>query len=960
MHIDTVPFRRIRRVAALAILLAGLTAQTTTASAAELPRTQAPASAATRSDQTRPHQANATRPRIRSVRGFGLTGRPDVRHPAAGGAAVTRAGRAAAVRAALAGTKVADTCSGSIQPDTVYPCTTPSSGGTDTFTLSLTSTSDLLLIRVLSTGGYPLPIALTAPGGGPVSCQQSSYDQIEQCPTDQAGSYTLQVQNQDTSYTLAYRPLLSDSSCTAANPSFAAPQLTASIAAGGVGSCYTLTMTAGQILHANSTALNQDLLVTVFDSTGTQICYDSQGDCTLTGTGPYFVQADATYANAITYHLELNNISQPQGCLRGAQLTYGSAPKASSDNRCRTLTVKTAGQYQIYAVSPQDGVPTSTVYTPAGTVACTSTYSSTAAPCQLATGTYNLVVDTYPAYRAQVGAVFIAADESRGCQATGDSDFSSGPATGTFTGVGEEICLTLPASVGPAVYLLNQPTANGTSPQLEVVDATGTQVCQSSGFVYDTCAPTGTAPFRIILSGQSAGGGYQVLTQASDSTAGCKLWPQSGFGGSWGATVKLTDVADAACLRIPADQHSTGEMIDYSNLTNTVDAALYVNDPSGNNVCLGLSTAICSYSPGVTYTALLISATGQSDTYHLVRRDVSSTAHCSAPASTVPGGPSTALELTSALDTQCLRVTDPAADKLSFDIRPVSPNSAGAIMAVTGASGAVVCGQYEVICDATGSTSYQIVVSASGYEGTAITAHVDAWLVHTASGWTPQCRAHQLSGATGWAPIRVKMSESAVGYCAVLSVQTNQQTSIYSPSSTDTGSDQPYMMLDSVAGWSSDQIICSGGPVYVACSTGPNTPSGKYALLFYPFEMSLPRVLQFQGVCTYGCPGGSADPIITSVTPASGPTGSLNKVVVGGTDLNLGVQVELASDANVITTATPVSLNANGTALTVRFNTHRVAPGTYDVVQEGVGYTVGVPSPGYLPGAYQVTADGAR
>ena len=43
-------------------------------------------------------------------------------------------------------------------------------------------------------------------------------------------------------------------------------------------------------------------------------------------------------------------------------------------------------------------------------------------------------------------------------------------------------------------------------------------------------------------------------------------------------------------------------------------------------------------------------------------------------------------------------------------------------------------------------------------------------------------------------------------------------------------------------------------------------------------------------------------------------------------------------------------------ALTVRLNTHGVAPGTYDVVQDGVGYTVGVPSPGYLPGAYQVTA----
>jgi hypothetical protein len=81
---------------------------------------------------------------------------------------------------------------------------------------------------------------------------------------------------------------------------------------------------------------------------------------------------------------------------------------------------------------------------------------------------------------------------------------------------------------------------------------------------------------------------------------------------------------------------------------------------------------------------------------------------------------------------------------------------------------------------------------------------------------------------------------------------------------------------------------------------------------------------------------------------------------VSGTHLNLGVQVDLASNANVVAQATPVSLNAGGTALTVLLNTKGVTPGTYDVVQDGVGYTVGVPSPGYLPGAYQVTAGPLR
>ena len=969
-----IPFPRIGHVAALAILLVGLATQMTPASAAALPRageharpgavavsrSGAGGPAATRSGSSRSHQADVIRPRIKPAHGFGLTRRPHVRHarrePVAGSAAAIRTGRAAAVRAALAGTTVPDTCSGLIQPDTVYPCTTPSGSGTDTFTLSLTSTTDLLLIRALDTQGDALTLTLTAPGGGTVSCQLSSDDLMWQCPTSQAGTYTLQVQNDGGSYALAYRPLLSDSSCTAANPSFAAPRLTASLAAGGVGACYRLAMTAGKILHVNSTAANQGVLVTVYDSTGAQVCFDDQGDCPLGGTGPYFVQADAVQANAVTFHLELNNINRPRGCRPGPQLTYGSAPDTSSVNRCRTLTVSTAGQYQVYAVSPQDGIPASTLYTPDGTVACTNTYSSTAPTCQLAAGTYNLVADPYPGSRAQVGAVFIAADESRGCQATGDSDFASGPATGTFTGVGEEICLTLPASAGPAVYLFNQATADGSSPQLEVVDAAGTQTCQITDFVYNNCALTGTTPFRIILSGEQAGGGYRVLAQSSESTAGCAVWPQSGFGGSFGATVKLAGATDAACLSIPAKQHSTGEMIDYSNLANAVDAAIYVNDPAGNNICIGASTAICPESPGVTYTALLISSTEAHDTYHLVRRDVSSTAHCSAPASTVVGGPSTTLELTSALDTQCLRVTATATDKLSFDIRATAPNPAGAILQVTDASGAVVCGQFEVVCRATGSTSYQLLVTAQGYQGIAITAHVDAWLVGTASGWTPQCRAHQLSGANGWVPIRVKMSEAAVGYCAVLSVQANQETTIYSPSFTGTGVDQPSMILETAAGWSSDQVVCAEGPPDVACDVLLNTPPGKYALLLYPDQLPLPAAISFQGVCTLDCPGGLVHPVITSVQPATGPTGSVNKLTVGGTNLNLGVQVDLASNGNVVAQATPVSLNSAGTALTVRLNTHGVTPGTYDVVQDGVGYTVGVPSPGYLPGAYQVTA----
>jgi hypothetical protein len=969
---------RIGAVAALAVLLAGLGAQNTPASATALPpaathvREAAAAGSAARANpataragSAASHPAAASRLRLKPAPGFGKTSRPLARggpgasgSKAADSAAAVRSRSAAAVRAALASPQVPDTCSGTIQPDTVYPCTTPSASGTDTFSLSLTSTTDLLLLRVLDTSGNPLSFTLTAPDDSTVSCQQPSFNQMPQCPTSQAGTYTLQVSNDGGSYTLAYQPLLSDPSCTAASPSFATPALTASLTAGEVGTCYTLDLTAGQILHVNSTSENQDLLVTVYDSTGAQICIDDQGDCPLTGTAPYFVEADAIGANAITYDLELNSITDPQGCLAGTELAYGTAPDTSSADRCSTLTVATAGNYQVYAVSPQQGLVASTLYQQDGAVACTNTYSSTGPDCQLAAGSYDLVADPYPGSPADVGAVFIAADQSSGCTATPDTDFASGPATGTFAGIGEEICLTLPATAGPAVYLFNQPAAGAYSAQLDVVDATGAQVCQSNGYLFTDCTLTGTKPFRIILSGQYADGGYRVLAQSSGSTAGCADWPQSGFGGSWGATVRLTHVKDAACLSIPAKQHATGDMIDYSNRANVVDGAIYVESPSGTNVCIGASSALCSMRRGVAYTALLISSTGKADTYHLVRRNDTSSARCSAPASTAPGGRSTTVELTSDLDSHCLRVTGVAADKFTFEIRSAAPNSAGAVMQVTNASGTPVCFlEYTSFCNATGSTSYQVIVTALGYQGIAITAHVDTWLIATASGFVAKCAAHQLSGATGWAPIRVRMSEAAVGYCAVLTVGAQQQTSIYSPNSTETGSGQPFMVAESLANWAgSNPNICGVGQSYLACNVPLTAAAGEYALLVYPFQLSLPTVYSFQGVCTFGCPVQYTPPVITSVTPSSGPAGSLNKLVVSGTHLNLGVRVELASDANDVAEATPVSLSAGGKALNVLLSTQGVTPGTYDVVQFGVGYTVGTPSPGYLPGAYKVTA----
>jgi hypothetical protein len=168
--------------------------------------------------------------------------------PAAPSLSEQRRLAAAAVRRVLVHSKVPSTCSGPISPDTIYPCTTPSSSGTDTFTITLTDTADVVYVLPVSVSGNELGFTLTAPDAGTVTCQQANSGQYA-CPTSQAGTYTLAVSNGGNSYTLDYTALLSDTACTAINPSFATPAIASKLAAGQTGNCYTLDVPSGSVLY---------------------------------------------------------------------------------------------------------------------------------------------------------------------------------------------------------------------------------------------------------------------------------------------------------------------------------------------------------------------------------------------------------------------------------------------------------------------------------------------------------------------------------------------------------------------------------------------------------------------------------------------------------------------------------------------------------------------------------------
>ncbi|WP_370082720.1 hypothetical protein [Streptacidiphilus sp. MAP12-16] len=117
-----------------------------------------------------------------------------------------------------------------------------------------------------------------------------------------------------------------------------------------------------------------------------------------------------------------------------------------------------------------------------------------------------------------------------------------------------------------------------------------------------------------------------------------------------------------------------------------------------------------------------------------------------------------------------------------------------------------------------------------------------------------------------------------------------------------------------------------------------------------------PTDYTFQGICSSSCAVAPAL-TLTSITPATGPADSQNQVVLHGTGLTLATQVKLSQNGSQVGSGIqPVSVSPDGTSLQASLSTHGLAPGSYDLALAGVGYTVGTPSYGYIPGAYTVTA----
>jgi len=847
--------------------------------------------------------------------------------------------------------------------DTLYSCESPSSSGTDTFTLTLAAEPDVLVFQTTDADGVALPITVTAPDGTTtLTCQQSPVDE---CQATQTGTYTVAVASDGIQYTLEYTALLSESTCPAISLSFASASVTGSLTAGQTGNCYSFSAASGDVLYVYEGQYGQQADAAIFDADGDLVCAQVMGACTLTGPAPYRVLA-SNAGTAESYELQIADLTAPSGCLSVSSQAFGQVPALTAD-LCSTLTVTAAASYQIYSVDKQFATQSATLYSASGAEAC----SGTGWACQLVPGTYSFVQD-YLLFGDEVSTVFVATTQTRGCVKASDTSFASGDATGDFTGPGEQLCRTLPTRAGLSDYLYSQPVASGTAGEvLGVVDSAGTQVCpdafEYTGFA--TCALTGTAPFRVILAPSGARSHVRLLVQRTSSTAGCARWKQSGYGDTAGAKVKLTYTGNARCFVIPAAGRSAAELVEDADLTDGASAALTVNNPSGQQLCAGggypTNFTICDYKAGVTYTALLVNnlnpRIAKQETYYLARRDVTSHAACSRPASTVPGGPTATFTLGSSIAARCFRVSAASADKLMFGFRESAPTDPSAFQTpsaailVTNGSGTAVC-SFLLACPAAGSTSYQVIALTVDYTEVAITARLDTWIVATSAGWAPACQRHQFASGTTSAAVHTTLTDSSDVYCGVVNVQPDQQLSF---DGSDNAIFPSSLLVDAwpASTWGASSAF--GGVCGVSgntwCDIGPVQQSAQDLLIVTPFGSSPdPITFDMQAVCTLECSAARPTPVYKSISPAAQSAGPANTVVLTGTGLNFATPFILMTDSGggAYMPAVPLSVNAAGTRLTLSLDTSQVPTGTYDI--SAGDYCSPAPCSDWLLNAYKV------
>ncbi|MFC9591234.1 hypothetical protein ACFTUC_15785 [Streptomyces sp. NPDC056944] len=612
-------------------------------------------------------------------------------------------------------------------------------------------------------------------GANRVACDTDFYPRIT-CDLA-GGTYTLRLTNHAWAGELRVSvvPLMADPVCprTAGTAYDTAPATGRVVNALGV-ICHAFDGVPGERITTEFrlptySSLNQ-YVHWITDDTGRLICprwnEDGSEGCVLPpGTGGYRLLAVVRSAGTgfpTTYSLALRRLSNPAGCTPVSVGSYGVAPaQVSPPTGCRSFTPTTSGRYDIRGTTESGRVAPVVVYTADGSKLVCDEGSD----CRLTAGTsYALISND----TVQV----LSRSSTDGC--TNDITLAT-VHRGSIGTVGEVDCQYLELPQGARVSVLRDEAT-----RVEVRDARGVELCDDWDLGEGFCILSGTAPYRLLADGRyskTKTGDYHLIVHRTDAPSTCRTFLAADFtADSAQMAVRIGDGVFADCLTIPADDHSSTEIVRIQQITGDAAALVTVFDPHGKRVCTARpgygNRGTCRLAPRLAHTVLVQGGDSPAE-YALTRLDVTATARgCVPTPAAAPGGPSAPGVPAAPGGIRCHQVTTAdAGDVLHVNARDSEHT---ARLGVFAADGAVVCDLSTTACAATGSTVYQAIVLVENGEPAAPSYRLDALRLATAAGPAPGCvKVPAIS--YGFGPLADTLSEERSAICAVLPTATGDR-----------------------------------------------------------------------------------------------------------------------------------------------------------------------------------------
>ncbi|MFE0627377.1 hypothetical protein ACFW3D_10430, partial [Streptomyces sp. NPDC058864] len=808
------------------------------------------------------------------------------------------------------------------------------------------------LHRVLVHDAHSSTHAQVYDGADALDCYDAAWSSPGWCELPRAGAYTLKVVNNgwDTeAFSVAVVPLATTANCEPeTGTSWDTPAVDVSVP-GPMGLvCVPFAGTAGErvLLYADGTQLGAGATSWITDATGARICphfnEDDSVGCVLPGDGPYRVltwvtnDEDAPAAHTVA----VRRLSDPAGCTSVPVNGFDSAPTAAAPGaECKTFTAPAAGRYDVYRVDSGAHSP-SEVYDRAGRTVCRPWQH----PCSLpAAGDYTVLTDR--------ATLVIDRTSTAGCVAAGP-----GTSHGTLDETGEVDCLTLPLPQGARMAAL-QPLGGVSGPRTDVsvIDGDGATRCDWTTLTTGTCALTGTAPFRALISSDDQVGGtgpYDVAFYRTDSTSGCQVLPAGDFTAT-SASARFTtgDGAFSHCLTVPAGDHSAVETLQLRADAGTTSTARFtVVDGSGKQACSASATLFtwtaCFLTPGAAHT-VLVTGRDTAGAYTLARRDVTATARgCAATPATAVGGPSTGGALGAPGELLCRRVTtSDAADVLHLSVRDALGTANSYVFDADGTS---VCARPNSSCAVSGSTGYQVLVTVPTSLKAAADYRFDALRIATAAGPAAECtKVPNIS--YGYGPMTGTLDEQHTAVCASL---PTAYSDVFRVPVTDTDG-AAETAVPALYDKSRDNGCTRYTDGYECSIYEPYTGAAPSVFVLGLPERASHTSYRAELVCrSTRC--GTETVGVTGVAPATGASGGRTTVTVTGTALHAEDKVRISrSFGSVKIESTTVSVSADRKTLTAVLDLTGAAPGDWNlsvITHNNVeylrsGFTVTPPAP---------------